>query len=161
MKSFSGSCETDAYVFLISLFRTSTSISTSTAITPPQLGSFTGHGASHRHCSPYLLGDRGGSERSPRLPRGHGNEQAAGAGEHGDDQDRRLRRSEVGADPGDQGAEDEAEVAPEAVHADHACPIARLACVRDGGDQSRIDHRRAGAKPKRRSERGPEGTIAG
>jgi hypothetical protein len=32
MKSFSGSRETDAYVFLISLFRTSTSISTSTAV---------------------------------------------------------------------------------------------------------------------------------
>src|SRR6266576_5409377 len=37
MKSFSGSCETDAYVFLISLFRTSTSISTSADITPPQV----------------------------------------------------------------------------------------------------------------------------
>jgi len=36
MKSRPGSSDTAAYVFLISLFRTSTSISTSTAITPPQ-----------------------------------------------------------------------------------------------------------------------------
>src|SRR5439155_19242855 len=104
------------------------------AITPPQLGSFTGHGASLRRCSPYLLGDRGGSERAPRLPRGGGNEEAACAGEQRDDQDRRLRRGEVGADPGDQGAEDETEVAPEAVHANDARPVARLARVGDGGD---------------------------
>src|SRR5918994_7181499 len=35
MKSFSGSCETDAYVFLISLFRSWTSMSTSLAIQRP------------------------------------------------------------------------------------------------------------------------------
>src|SRR5713226_8481749 len=35
MKSLSGSCETEAYVFFISLFRSCTSSSTSIAIAPP------------------------------------------------------------------------------------------------------------------------------
>src|SRR6266566_4471628 len=121
---------------------------------------FDGHHASLEGIV-HLSGDGGGPKRAPRLPVGRGNEQAAGAGEHGDDQDRSLRRGEVGADPGDQGAEDETEVAPEAVHANDARPVARLARVGDGGDQSRVDHRRAGAKQQRRGERGREGTVAG
>src|SRR5205823_6728053 len=155
MKSFSGSCETEAYVFLISLFRTSTSISTSTAIAPPSFGKFV-----HSALS-ISLGDRGGPKRWPRLPGCRGNEQAAGAGERGDDHDRRSRRGRVGAETGDQGAEDEAEVAPEAIHADHACPVARLARVRDGRAPSRVDQRGAGPEQHRSGERRSEGAVAG
>ena len=71
------------------------------------------------------------------------------------------RRGGVGADAGDQGAEHEAEVAPEAVDADDAGPVARLAGVGDGRDQGRVDHRRADAEQHCGGERGREGAVAG
>jgi hypothetical protein len=37
---------------------------------------------------------------------------------------------------------------------DHPCSVAQLARVRNGADQSRVDHRRAGAKQERGGERG-------
>src|SRR6266508_334949 len=101
----------------------------------------------------YLLGNRGVTKRSAWLPGGAGNEQPADAGERGDDQDRGSRRSGIGSDTGDQRAEHEAEVAPEAVDADNARPVTRLARVRDSGDQLRVDHRRAYAQQQRRRER--------
>src|SRR5256885_10613810 len=146
MKSRPGSSETEAYVFLISLFRSPTSISTSTAIGPPRFG---------------LLGNWGGSERRPCLPGGGGNEKAARAREQGDDHDRGARRGGVGADASDKCAEDEAEVAPEAVDADDARTVARLAGVGDGRDQGRVDHCRADAEQRRCGERGPERPATG
>src|SRR5690349_2082760 len=61
---------------------------------------------------------RGGLERGSRLPGGGGDDEAAGGREHGDDRDRGARGGRVGAEAGDQRSEDEAEVPPEAVHAD-------------------------------------------
>src|SRR5947208_16776958 len=104
MKSRPGSSDTEAYVFLISLFRTSISISTSTAITASSVTHRVDRAcpASHQRepgiarashsLSPFsCLGDGGGSECAARLPRRSGDEQTAGAGEQGDDGDRRLR----------------------------------------------------------------------
>src|ERR671922_93071 len=59
------------------------------------------------------------------------------------DRGRHPRRGGVRAEAGDQRPEHEAEVAPEAVDADEPCTVARVAGVRDGGDQGRIHHRRA------------------
>jgi hypothetical protein len=101
--------------------------------------------------SPLRSGD--GFERAPRPPGGRGDEQPAGAGEQGDDDDRRLSGQGVGAEAGDERAEDEAEVAPEAVDADDAGAVARLRRVRDGGDQRRVDERRSGAEQQRRRRR--------
>ncbi len=70
-------------------------------------------------------------------------------------------RGGVGADAGDQGAEHEAEVAPETVDADHPGAVARLGRVGDCRDQGRVDHRRTDPEQRRSCERGSEGAVAG
>ena len=72
-----------------------------------------------------------------------------------------MRGGGVGADAGDQGAEDEAEVTPEAVDAHDAGAVARLAGIRDGRDQGRVDHRRTHTEQRGGGERGIEGAAAG
>src|SRR5207249_1655839 len=65
------------------------------------------------------------------------------------------------ADAGNQRAEHEAEVAPEAVDTYHPRPIAWLAGIRDRGEQGRIDHRRPRAEQERGGKRGSEAAVAG
>jgi len=83
MKSLSGSNEIDAPVFSISFFKTERRFD------------FNGHHASSRTTvksfTGISLGDGGGTKSLPWWPRGRGNEQAAGAGDRGHDEDRGLR----------------------------------------------------------------------
>src|SRR5581483_2773357 len=107
MKSFSGSCETDAYVFLISLFRTSTSISTSIDITPPRVDP-------SQNVSSLYHGDRrfGGAGRprggasEPRL-QPHPHEHAGRDGEREHTARTELRSSRAWAGFGDPPADPE------------------------------------------------------
>ena len=94
-------------------------------------------------------------------PAGDRDPDAAAGGQGGDDRDRRAGAERVGDSPGEERADDEAEVAPEAVDADELRALDRLDDVGDGGDQGRIDERRADAEQDRRSERRAEGAAAG
>ena len=59
-----------------------------------------------------------------------GNPNPARSRESGDDDDRRSRASRIGDKPCKKGADDEAEVAPEAVDANDLGPLNRLDGVR-------------------------------
>ena len=90
-----------------------------------------------------------------------GDPEAAGGGEGGNEGDRAAGPGQVGDAAGDEAADDEAGVAPEAVDADCLGAVARLDGVRDGGDQARVDHRGASAEQDGGGERRPERAAAG
>src|SRR5438874_519343 len=86
--------------------------------------------------------------------------ESARSGEGGDRGDRRPAARCVGAEAGGKGADDEAGVAPEAVDADRLGPLAWFDGVRDGGDQRRVDERRAETQEDGGDERGAEAATA-
>ena len=68
--------------------------------------------------------------------------------------------SRVGDEPRQERADDEAEVAPEAVDADDLHPLDWLHRIGDRRDERRIDERRSDAEQDSRAERGREGAVA-
>src|SRR5262249_57026419 len=94
----------------------------------------------------FLLGSgcRFECRRSP--PRRCRDDDPARARQQSDEENCAARRRCVGAEAGEQGAENEAEVAPEAVDADDAGAVTWLRRIGDGRGQGRIDE--GGADPE-------------
>src|SRR6266568_3912203 len=83
-------------------------------------------------------------------------EDPGGGGEGGDGVGGGADALGVGEDPGEQRADGEAAVAPQPVDADGAGAPGGVGDVADGGEQGRVDHRRAGTQQHRGGRPGGE-----
>src|SRR2546430_1374785 len=72
----------------------------------------------------FLVDGRSQVEARSLGPGGRGNREATCGGQRRDDENRRPGRCGIGAETGDECADDEAEVAPEAINADGASAFA-------------------------------------
>ena len=94
------------------------------------------------------------------MPRRRGHKEPASGGEHGNDSDRRARARRVRDDTGEHSTQREPSITPEAIDTDGWGTIPWLHRIGHGGDERRIDERRADTKESRRRDGGPEGAAA-
>ena len=107
--------------------------------------------------SHFALPARPGSLRGINRPRrmlahDHRDDDAGEECQHGDRDDRPGEAEAVGDEAGGERTDRVAEIAPEPIDAERAGTPGRMRGVGDGGDQARVDHRRAQAEQQAADE---------